>query len=64
MLLPFLAFTAIYVLYQAISLPVNFAGPGSTWPRTRRASRPGARARYPDVDIYLPICGEPIEIAP
>ena len=28
MLLPFLIFTGAYVIYQAISLPVNFAGRG------------------------------------
>ncbi len=55
-------FTALYAAYQLISLPVNFTGRkfdinahrklvDSWWPRA-----------YPAVDIYLPICGEPIEV--
>ena len=59
---PFAAFTASYVIYQGISLPVNFMGRGfSLAGHTRRVAawRPGA---YPAVDILLPICGEPIEV--
>jgi cellulose synthase/poly-beta-1,6-N-acetylglucosamine synthase-like glycosyltransferase len=61
-LAPFAIFTALYVIYQAISLPVNFAGPGfdlTAHTERVRAWRPVA---YPDIDIYLPICGEPIEL--
>jgi cellulose synthase (UDP-forming) len=59
---PFLLFTAIYVIYQATSLPVNFAGAG--FDLAAHEARIGAwhPASYPDVDIYLPICGEPIEL--
>ncbi len=60
--LPFIAFTATYIAYQAISLPVNFAGRGfdlAAHQRRIRAWRPPA---YPSVDIYLPICGEPLEV--
>ena len=61
---PFLLFTATYVVYQAISLPVNFAGRG--FDLTAHQARIAAwhPPSYPDVDIYLPICGEPIELAP
>ena len=59
---PFLLFTATYVAYQAISLPVNFAGAG--FDLTAHQARVAAwhPPAYPDVDIYLPICGEPIEL--
>src|ERR1022692_2564225 len=59
---PFILFTAIYIIYQVISLPVNFTGRGfdSTGHQARvRAWRP---AESPSVDVYLPICGEPIEM--
>jgi cellulose synthase (UDP-forming) len=59
---PFLLFTATYIIYQAISLPVNFAGAG--FDLAAHQARIGAwhPGSYPDVDIYLPICGEPIEL--
>ena len=52
---PFAFYTLIYFVYQAVSLPVNFARaqlrPGPrTWLRVQ-AWRPGA---YPSVDIFLP----------
>ena len=59
---PFMVFTATYVLYQVISLPVNFTGRGfdlAAHQARIQAWRPPA---YPSVDIYLPICGEPIEL--
>jgi cellulose synthase (UDP-forming) len=59
---PFLFFTAIYVIYQAVSLPVNFAGAG--FDLAAHQARIGAwqPSCYPAIDIYLPICGEPIEL--
>jgi cellulose synthase (UDP-forming) len=61
-LTPFLVFTATYVIYQAISLPVNFAGRG--FDLAAHNARIGAWQPlcYPCVDILLPICGEPIEL--
>jgi cellulose synthase (UDP-forming) len=59
---PFMAFTASYVFYQAITLPVNFAGAGfdlSAHQTRIQAWRPRS---YPRVDVFLPICGEPIEL--
>jgi GT2 family glycosyltransferase len=61
-LLPFLAFTAVYVLYQAISLPVNFAGRGFDLAAHEARIRAWQPLSYPAVDIYLPICGEPLEL--
>jgi cellulose synthase (UDP-forming) len=59
---PFMIFTATYVIYQAISLPVNFTGRG--FDLAAHQARIGAwrPERYPSIDIYLPICGEPIEL--
>ena len=60
--LPFAAYTLTYLCYQAVSLPVNFTGRGFD-ARAHQALAAGWRpARYPAVDIFLPICGEPIEV--
>jgi Glycosyl transferase family 2 len=58
----FAVYTFIYLVYQLVSLPVNFTGRSfdlaahdalvSSW-------RPEC---YPDVDIYLPICSEPLPV--
>jgi Glycosyl transferase family 2 len=59
---PFLVFTALFVIYQAISLPVNFAGPGFELDAHQALIQAWRPSSYPDVDIYLPICGEPAEL--
>ena len=59
---PFLLFTATYVIYQAISLPVNFAGAGFDLAAHQARIQTWHPTSYPRVDIYLPICGEPIEL--
>jgi cellulose synthase (UDP-forming) len=59
---PFAIFTATYVVYQAISLPVNFAGRGFDLAAHQARIAAWHPPSYPDVDIYLPICGEPIEL--
>ncbi len=59
---PFMAFTAIYVVYQAISLPVNFTGPGFDLGAHETFIRAWLPGSYPTIDIFLPICGEPIEV--
>jgi Glycosyl transferase family group 2 len=59
---PFLLFTATYVIYQAISLPVNFTGVGFDLAAHQARIQAWHPASYPRVDIYLPICGEPIEL--
>lgn len=56
--LPFALYTLAYLVYQVLSIPVNFGGRSfdlaahelrvMTW-------RPGY---YPDVDVFLPVCGE------
>jgi cellulose synthase (UDP-forming) len=59
---PFLAFTGTYVIYQMISLPVNFAGRGFDLAAHEERIRAWHPDSYPRVDIFLPICGEPIEL--
>ena len=61
-LLPFLAFTGTYIVYQMISLPVNFAGRGFDLAAHQARIRAWHPLSYPGVDIFLPICGEPIEL--
>ncbi len=59
---PFGIFTAVTVLSFGLALPLSFTGRGfdvGAHVRRVRAWRPSS---YPDVDIYLPICGEPIDI--
>ena len=59
---PFLAVTVTYLIYQVISLPVNFTGRGFDLAAHRARIGAWHPQAYPSVDIYLPICGEPIEM--
>jgi cellulose synthase (UDP-forming) len=59
---PFLLLTLTFVLYQLTSLPVNFTGRGFDIQAHRLRIRTWLPLWYPSVDIYLPICGEPIEV--
>jgi cellulose synthase/poly-beta-1,6-N-acetylglucosamine synthase-like glycosyltransferase len=59
---PFMIFTATYVLYQVISLPINFAGRGFDLASHDELVRRWQPAVHPGVDILLPICGEPVEV--
>jgi cellulose synthase/poly-beta-1,6-N-acetylglucosamine synthase-like glycosyltransferase len=61
-LLPFLLFTVTYIAYQVISLPVNFAGAGFNLAAHQARISAWRPDRYPTVDIFLPICGEPLEV--
>lgn len=55
-------FTALYAVYQLMSLPINFTGRSFSISAHRRKVVNWRPYRYPDVDIYLPICGEAPEI--
>ena len=59
---PFVAFTVTYIAYQAISLPVNFAGGGFDLAAHQARIRAWNPPTHPTVDIFLPVCGEPIEV--
>jgi cellulose synthase (UDP-forming) len=61
-LAPFMLFTAAFVLYQAISLPVNFAGRGFDLAAHQARIEAWHPPSYPGVDIFLPICREPLEL--
>jgi cellulose synthase/poly-beta-1,6-N-acetylglucosamine synthase-like glycosyltransferase len=61
-LLPFLVFTGTYIIYQMISLPVNFAGRGFDLTAHQARIQAWQPLSYPCVDIFLPICGEPVEL--
>jgi cellulose synthase (UDP-forming) len=60
--IPFAAYTALYFVYQVISLPANFAGHDFDLATHAALASAWAPARWPTVDIFLPICGEPIEV--
>ena len=55
-------FTALYAVYQLMSLPINFTGRGFNVSAHRSKVVNWRPRRYPDVDIYLPVCGEAPEI--
>ncbi len=55
-------FTGAYVIYQAISLPINFTGRGFDLAAHQALVSGWSPAAYPEVDIYLPICGEPADV--
>jgi cellulose synthase (UDP-forming) len=59
---PFVIFTAIYITYQVISLPVNFTGRGFNLAAHQARVGDWRPVPYPTVDIFLPICGEPLEV--
>lgn len=60
----FALYTIPYLLYQALSIPVNFGGRSFDLEEHElrvMAWRP-PRQGYPDVDAFLPVCGEPIAV--
>ncbi len=59
---PFMAFTATYVVHQVISLPVNFTGRGFDLAAHQARVEAWRPRSYPSIDIFLPICGEPVEV--
>ncbi len=58
-LVPWTAFTVIYL---TISLISNFAGRDFNLAAHSAKVRAWQPRYYPDVDIFLPICGEPLEL--
>jgi cellulose synthase (UDP-forming) len=60
--LPFAAYTLLYLCYQALSLPANFTGRSFDMAAHRRLVANWRPRYYPSVDIFLPICGEPMEV--
>ncbi|MGH3304582.1 MAG: glycosyltransferase family 2 protein [Streptosporangiaceae bacterium] len=58
-LAPWTAFTIVYLL---ISLVSNFVGRDFDLAAHQALVRNWRPRHYPDVDVFLPICGEPIEL--
>src|SRR5215472_2357294 len=58
-LAPWTAFTIMYLL---VSLFSNFTGANFDLAAHRARVRAWRPRRYPDVDVFLPICGEPLEL--
>jgi cellulose synthase (UDP-forming) len=59
LLAPYSALSAVYLI---ISLTSNFIGRGFNYQAHRRLVDTWRPYNYPRVDIYLPICGEPLDI--
>ena len=55
-------YTLVYCVYQVVSLPVNFAGRGFDLAAHQARIQAWHPLSCPGVDIFLPICGEPIEL--
>jgi len=55
-------FTLVGTLAYVMSTPLAFIGRGFDIDRHRRLVRTWKPEPYPDVDIYLPICGEPTDV--
>ncbi len=58
----FAIFTFVGTLAFAMSMPLGFTGRGFDRDRHQKLVRSWRPRRYPSVDIFLPICGEPIEM--
>jgi cellulose synthase/poly-beta-1,6-N-acetylglucosamine synthase-like glycosyltransferase len=59
---PFALFTFAGVMSFGLSLPLSFAGRGFDIALHETRVRSWRPSEYPTVDIFLPICNEPIEI--
>lgn len=55
-------YTIIFIAYQALSVPANVAARSFDLSAHVRRVSSWRPACYPDVDIYLPICGEPVTV--
>lgn len=60
--LPFFLYTGLFLVYQAVSLPVNFTGRSFDLSAHILKVDTWKPVTWPTVDIFLPICGEPIEV--
>ena len=60
--LPFALYTLLYLIYQGLSIPVNFTGRNFDMDSHELRVMLWWPERFPSVDVFLPICGEPIEV--
>jgi len=56
------AFTLVGGLAFVMSMPLGFAGRGFSIERHQRLVGDWRPAAYPSVDIFLPVCGEPLDV--
>lgn len=59
---PFAIFTFVGMLSFGLALPLSFVGRGFDLDLHNARVRSWRPRHYPDVDVFLPICGEPIEV--
>jgi len=59
---PFALFTFVCAMSFGIALPLSFTGRGFDIERHNERIRGWQPTGYPDVDVFLPICNEPIEV--
>ena len=59
---PLVPYTAFSVFYVALSITANFTGHDFDYTSHQARVEAWRPISYPDVDIHLPICGEPISI--
>jgi len=59
---PFMIYTLVYFAYQAVSLPVNFTGRSFNLVEHVLKVKTWRPCSCPSVDIFLPICGEPMDV--
>jgi len=55
-------FTAVGSIAFSMSMPLAFLGRGFSMERHKQLVRCWHPRRYPSIDIFLPICGEPFEV--
>jgi cellulose synthase (UDP-forming) len=55
-------YTTFIAVYAAVAATVHVTGRDFDYAAHERLTAGWHPARYPDVDIYLPICGEPIDV--
>jgi cellulose synthase (UDP-forming) len=60
--LPFALYTLVYLVYQALSIPVNFTGADFDLRTHELRVMTWQPLWFPSVDVFLPICGEPLEV--
>ena len=60
--LPFAFYTLSYLIYQALSIPVNFGGRSFDRAAHELRVMTWKPRSYPDVDVFLPVCGEPLAV--
>lgn len=59
---PMAAYTVAYIFYQLLSVPLNFAGRDFDLVEHQTRVDDWLPERFPSVDLFLPICGESMDL--